>query len=123
MKQFDKNEHTIVIEVKEENTFDYIGKNIYDDHSRLMVYFGGRYLYFNNEKNQISDVEIMNDAFDSSVSFVPWAGSKCIGYYTSTGRRSNFHSKPTPINQPVYKFEFTFFILKKTLGLVKTGGF
>ena len=45
----------------------------------------------------------MNAAYGSSGSFVLRARSKYIGHNTYTGRRRNFHSKPTPIHVPVHK--------------------
>ena len=68
-----------------------------------MVYWWGRYSYFNIEQIKTSDVEIINAAFDSSGSFGSIVGSKCIVHNTYKCRRRNFCSNPTPIHGPVYE--------------------
>ena len=68
-----------------------------------MEYWWGRYSYFNNEKIQISGVEIMNAAFGLSGSFGSGVRSKCIGNKIYIGRRRKFCSKLTPIHGPVNK--------------------
>ena len=45
----------------------------------------------------------MTSVYGSSGSFGPRVTSKSIGDNTYTGRRSNFCSKPAPINGPVHK--------------------
>ena len=49
------------------------------------------------------DIEIITASYGSSGSFVSRARYKSIGNKTYTGIRSNFHSKPAPINGPVHK--------------------
>ena len=49
------------------------------------------------------DIEIITASYGSSGSFVSRARYKSIGNNTYTGIRSNFHSKPAPINGPVHK--------------------
>ena len=41
---------------------------MYKDCTRLMVSWWGRYSYFNNEKIQTSEIEIINSVYSSSVS-------------------------------------------------------
>ena len=48
-------------------------------------------LYFNNEKIQIGDIEIMTAEYGSPGSFGSRVRSKYIGHNTYTDRRSNFH--------------------------------
>ena len=69
-----------------------------------MVSWWVRYLYFNNEAIQISDVVFMNAEYGSLVSFRSINRSKFIGHNTYTGKRENFRSEPTPIHGPVNKF-------------------
>ena len=38
----------------------------YNDNTRLLVSWCKKYIYFNNEQNQISNVELMNAAYGSS---------------------------------------------------------
>ena len=47
----------------------------------------------------------MNTEFGSSGSFGSRIRSRCIYHNNHTGRRRNFHSKPTPIHGPVHKSE------------------
>ena len=57
----------------------HIQKIVYiNDHNIFMVYWWGRYSYFNNEKIKIIDVEIMNYTFGSSVSFRSRVRSKIL---------------------------------------------
>ena len=63
-------------------------------------------------KNQIGDIEIMTDAYGSSVWFVSRVRSKNIVHNTYTGRRSNFCSKPAPINGPVHKYDLNYWYLR-----------
>ena len=62
--------------------------------------------YFNNEPIKIGYIELMNDAYGSSGSFVSRVSSKYIGHNTYIGKRSHLCSKPTPIHGPVNKFDF-----------------
>ena len=64
--------------------------------------------YFNNELIQMSDLELMNAAYFLSGSFVSVVRSKYIGHNTHTVRRSNFRSKPIPINRPVNKYDLNY---------------
>ena len=48
----------------------------------------------------------MTAAYGSSVSFGSRVRSKSIVHNTYTGRRIIFHSKPTPIHEPVHKYDF-----------------
>ena len=86
----------------------YTKNSIHDDYSRFMVYWRGRYSYFNDEQYQISDVEMMNCAFGSSWLSGSRVRSNCIGNNTCAGRRINLISKPTPIHGPVHKSELNF---------------
>ena len=70
-----------------------------------MVSWWGTGSYFNSEPIQIGDIEIMTPAYGLSGSFGSRVSSKSIGHTTYTVRRSNFRSKPTPINGPVHKSE------------------
>ena len=60
----------------------------------------------------MSYAELLNPAYSSSGSFGSRVRSKYIGHNTYTGRRSNFHSKPTPIPVPVHKSDFNYVYLK-----------
>ena len=42
---------------------------IYNDHTRFMVSWWGRYSYLNNDQIQTRDVVLMNSAYGSSGSF------------------------------------------------------
>ena len=44
----------------------YNNNSIYDDCSKIMEYWWGRYSYFNRKQVQISDIEKMNTSFGSS---------------------------------------------------------
>ena len=66
---------------------------------------GGRCLSFNNEQIHISDVVLNNAAYGSSGLFGSGLGFKYIGHNTCIGKRSNFHSKITPIHGPVHKYD------------------
>ena len=68
----------------------------------------GIYSYFNNGLIQIRDIYIMTDAYGSSRSFGSIVRSKYILHNTYIGRKSNFHSKPTPIHGPVHKFDLNY---------------
>ena len=59
--------------------------------------------YFNIERIQIRDIEIMISAYGSSGLFGSIVRFKYIGNYTYTVRRSNFRSKLTPIHWLVHK--------------------
>ena len=50
----------------------------------------------------------MNDAYVSSGSFGSRVRSKSIGHNKYTGKRSNFHSKTTPMHGPVHKYYLNF---------------
>ena len=110
MKQFDKIEHTSVIEGDEGNTLElsFTENIIYDDHFRFMVSWWGRDSYLSHEQIQSSDVEIINSLFGSSRLFGSRVRSKFIGNDTYTGRRRNFDSKPIAINGPAHKSELFF---------------
>ena len=69
-----------------------------------MVSWWGTGSYFNTEQIQIDNIDIINYEYSSSGSFGSIVRSKHVGHNTYTGRRSNFHSKTTPINGPVYKY-------------------
>ena len=73
-----------------------------------MVSWWGIDSYFNNEPNQISEVELVNDAYGSSGSFLAIVRSKPIGRNTYTGRINSFHSKPTQILVPVHKHDLNY---------------
>ena len=88
--------------------FYYSEKNVYNDPNILMVSWWVIYSYFNNEWIQIGDIEIMTGANGSSGSFGSRVSSKSIGYNTYTGRRGNFHSKPTSIHGPIHKYDFNY---------------
>ena len=68
-----------------------------------MVYWWGIHSYLNIEQIQIGDIEIIISAYDSSGLFGSKLWSKYIGHNTYTVRRSDFHSKTTPIHGPVHK--------------------
>ena len=74
-----------------------------------MVYWLGRYSYFNHEQIQISSVEMMNAAFKASGLFGSRDRSNFIGHKNYTGRRRNFCSKLTIIHGAVHKSEFNFY--------------
>ena len=59
--------------------------------------------YFNIERIQVRDIEIMISAYGLSGLFGSIVRFKSIGNDTYTGRRSNFRSKPTPIHVLVHK--------------------
>ena len=101
----ERNKEDNVIEDEKGNTFRFLctENSIYDDPSIFMVSWWGIDSYLNSKQIQMSDIEIMNAAFGSSGSFGSRFRSKCIVHNIYTGRRSNFCSKPTPINVPVHK--------------------
>ena len=66
------------------------------------------YSYLNNEQIQIGDIEIMNSAFGSSISFESRDRSKYIDHNTYTYIKSNFSSKLATINGPVHNSELKF---------------
>ena len=66
------------------------------------------YSYSNNEQIQIGDIEIMNSAFGSSISFESRDRSKYIDHNTYTYIKSNFSSKLATINGPVHNSELKF---------------
>ena len=68
-----------------------------------MLSWWGTYSYFNDEQIKIGDIELMNAEYGSSWSFVSRVRSINIGNNTYTFKRSNFHSKPTPVHGPVHK--------------------
>ena len=68
-----------------------------------MVYWWGRYLYFNDKQIKISNIEMMNYAFGSSVSFELRAMSTCIEHNNYGGGKIKLISKPTPIPGPFHK--------------------
>ena len=53
----------------------------------------------------MNGVEMMNSTFGSSGSFGSRVRSTCFGHNKYRGIRRNFHSKPTPIHEPVHKYE------------------
>ena len=69
-----------------------------------MVSWWGIDSSFNNERIQISDVQLKNIAYGSLGYFGSRVRSKSIGRTIYTGRRSNFHLKTTPIHIPVHKY-------------------
>ena len=69
-----------------------------------MIYWWGIDSYLNIEQIQIRNIKNMISAYGLSVSFGYRVSSKSIGHNTYTGRRSNFCSKPTPIHEPVHKY-------------------
>ena len=71
----------------------------------------GSWFISNNNKIQIGDTDIMTYVYGSSGSIGSRVSSKSIGHTTYTGRRSNFRSKPTPINGPVHKSENQIWII------------
>ena len=73
-----------------------------------MVYFWVTYSYFNDENFQIDDIEIITATYGSSGSFGSKVRPKYIGHNTYTVRRSNLHSKPTPIHGPVHKHDLNY---------------
>ena len=86
----------------------YLKKSIYNYPNRFMVSWWGIYSYFNNEQIQIGDIEIITAVYGLSGSFGSIVRSKSIGNNTYTGRRSNFCSKPIPINGPYQKSDFNY---------------
>ena len=58
--------------------------------------------YFNNEQDQISFIDIMTSAYDSSGSFGSRVRSKSIVHNAYIGRTSSLRSKPTPIHLPLH---------------------
>ena len=54
----------------------------------------------------------MNGAYGLSQSFVSRIKSKYIGHNTYAGRRSNFRSKPKPIDVPLNKSDFKYSYLR-----------
>ena len=78
---------------------------IYLVHNIFMVSWQGTYSYFNNEQNQIGDIESITAVYGSSGSFGSRVRSKYIGHNTYTGRRSNICSKPAPIHGPLHKYD------------------
>ena len=84
-------------------------KSIYKDPNIFIVYWWWTDLYFNYEKNQIGDIEIMTSEYGSSGSFGSRVRSKSIDHNIYTDRRSNFLSKPTPIHVLVQKTDLDYF--------------
>ena len=68
--------------------------------------------YFNNNKIQMGDIELMNPAYGSSVSFESIVRSKYIVHNTYIVRISHFRSKPTPIHVPVHKYGLNYSYLR-----------
>ena len=73
-----------------------------------MVSWWGIDSYFNIEQIQIRVIDILISAYGSSGLFGSIVRSKYIGHNTYTGRRSDFRSKPTPINGPVHKNDLNY---------------
>ena len=73
-----------------------------------MVFWWGRYSYFNDELIQISDIEIMNAAYGSSGYFGSRLRSKCIGHNNYMGKMEYLHSEIAPLHRPVHKPELIF---------------
>ena len=64
--------------------------------------------YFNNEPIKIGDIEIMTAVYGSLGSLGSIVSSKFIRNNTYTGRRRNFHSKPTPINISCHRSDLNY---------------
>ena len=64
----------------------------------------GKHFLF-QQKNQISDMKIINFDFCSLVSFGSRVGSKCIDHNIHTSRNNNMYSKLTSIHAPINKIE------------------
>ena len=62
----------------------------------------------NNEQIQIGDIKVRNDIYGSSGSFGSRVRSKYIWHKKYICRRSNFHSKTTPIHGTVHKSDLNF---------------
>ena len=79
----------------EGNCFElsYLGKSIYNDHTRFMVSWWIRYSYLKKEQIQTRDFLLLNAAYGSSGSFGPRVWSKSNIHNTYTGRISNIRSK------------------------------
>ena len=83
-------------------------KIIYNESNIFMVSWWWKYSYFNGQRIQIGNIKIITSAYVSSLSFGSIERSKYIGHNIYTGRRSNFHSKPTPIHGPVHKSDLNY---------------
>ena len=89
-----------------------IKKSVYNDPTIIMVSWWKTDSYLNNEYIQISDIEIMNAACGSSVSFGSRVRSKSNKHNTYTGWRSYFRSKLIPIHGPVHKYDLNYSYLR-----------
>ena len=109
-KDLNKTYYYDVTEDDDRNSFEisYSKNSMYNDSNRSMVSCWVIDSYFNTEKNQIGDIDITTSAYGSSGSFGSRVGSKYIGNNTYTRRRSNFNSKPAPINGPVKFFDLNY---------------
>ena len=107
-KDFKNTNYNHTTEDDDRNIFElfYYKNSIYNDSNKFMVSWWVIYSYFNIEQIQIGDIEIMISAYGSPGSFGSRVRSKSIVNNTYTGRRSNFHSKPTTFHEPFHKYDF-----------------
>ena len=74
--------------------------------------------YFNNKQIQNGDIELITTVYGSSGTFGLGVRYKYLGNYKCTGRRSNFHSEPTPIHGIDHKSDLNYSYLRSHFSLL-----